>query len=118
MFYPGYALAQSTICTISEQTIGATVLAWDTSTKVAKFTDALKENYVGTLILMRPHDKGYKVNLHFDFGKDHYGVDSVDFIIFPLNNKFRVIGAAYSTINGRKYLTQSYGEHDAICVSL
>lgn len=118
MLFSGCVLAQSTICTISEETIGATVLAWDTSTKIAKFTDTLKKNYVGSLILIRPHDKGYKINLHFDFGMDRYGVDSVDFIIFPIDEKFRVIGAAYVTINGRKYLTQSYGEHDATCVSL
>ena len=118
LLFPVRALAQSTICTVSEQTTRATVLAWDTSTKVAKFTDTFKETYVGTLVLIRSHNSGQKINLHFDFGKDHYGVDSADFIIFPINDKFRVIGAAYATVNGRKYLTQSYGEHDATCVSI
>jgi len=115
----GRALAQSTICKISEQTIGATALAWDADTRVAKFTDQFRDTYVGTVTLVRPHNNGQKINLHFDFGKDHYGVDSVDFIVFPTDEKnFRVIGAAYKTIDGRKYLTQSYGQYDAACISL
>jgi len=114
----GEALAQSTICTIPGQTLGATVLAWDSDTKIAKFTDEFNDTYVGTVVLIRPHDQGYKVNLHFDFGKDHYGVDSVEFIVFPIPDKFRVIGAGFATINGQKYLTQSYGTNDATCVSL
>lgn len=115
---PDRVLAESTICKISEHTIGATALAWDTNTKIAKFTDFMG-SHEGTIILTRPHNDGRKINLHFNLGKDHYGVDSVDFIVFPINKKnFRIIGAAYKTIDGHKYLTQSYGEHDATCISL
>lgn len=126
------AMAMSTLCQIK----GGyghlpTVISWDIKTKSAKYTDQINETHIGTVTLSREHDsleatgqklvRGEKINLFFDYGRDYYGISTAEFIIFPVfpdrGKTHRVIGIGYSTIDGKRYLTQLIGADDAVCVS-
>ena|SRR3989344_3069176 len=123
------AMAMSTLCQI-EGGLGSVpkVISWDTETKKAKYTDQLNETHIGTVTLSREHDsleatgqkfvRGEKINLFFDYGRDYYDISIAEFIIFPvMGKKYRVIGVGYSTIDGKRFLTQLIAASDAVCIS-
>ena len=126
------AMAMSTLCQIAGG-LGPVpkVISWDTETKKAKYTDQLNETHIGTVTLSREHDsleatgqkfvRGEKINLFFDYGRDYYGISTAEFIIapvFPVSGRtHRVIGVGYSTIDGKRFLTQLIAASDAVCIS-
>jgi hypothetical protein len=112
------AYASSTLCQVEPTLGGPTVIGWDSTTNVAKFIDLEGETHIGKVTLVRAFDKGKKINLLFEYGQDHFGVTSTEFIVFPYEGKFRIFGAGYTTENGTRYLTQFHGLADASCVSL
>lgn len=108
----------STLCQIKELNTELTAIGWDSETMQAKYQDSMNETHAGVVTLVRKHGSGEKINLSFDFGRNYYGLTSVEFIVFPVPGTHRVIGVGYVDIGGVRALTTFIGAYDAVCVTL
>jgi hypothetical protein len=66
-------------------------------------------SYDGVVTLKRQHsDDGEKVNLFFAHEKPQYGIDAVEYMVFPIaKDKYRVIAVTYVVRGGKRHLNTS-----------
>ena len=112
-------LGSTTICKVDGNSATLpTAVSWDTSTNQAKADFSLYGKKSGTLTLSRPHDDGAKVNLVFP-SSDSSLANQFELIVFPVGrNEYRILGVAYSIIDGQKHLTLGLGNETASCSTL
>ena len=114
------ATAETTICKIPQnpESLLPDVISWDTATKKAKAKFKFDGASDGTLTYSRPHDSGAnKVNLVFR-SIGHKKKYVYEFIVYPVNNSYRVFGAAYETNGQELHLAVDLGNKEADCSSI
>ena len=109
--------AVSTICKV-EDSFHIEVIAWDSETRVAKFTDFSDTTFVGEVTLEREHGEGYKINMFFKFEEPYFGDDAVEFILFWVASGHRVLRVSYVERDGKMYLNTGGNAESASCASI
>ena len=72
----------------------------------------------GELTLSRPHDDDIKVNLVFP-SSDPRIADQFEIIIFPVGlGEYRMLGVAYTILDGQKHPSLELGNENASCSTL
>ncbi len=113
------ATAETTICKMkiegfnNEQTI-----SWNSETKSGQLIDFLGNEQTGEVTNIREKDDNFKINILFEHRVPYYGADLTEYIIFPVNNIFRIIGVTYKIIENDKHLDTIQGTYKAECVLL
>lgn len=116
---PVTGLAATTVCTVSGDMITPKYIAWDTVTRVAKFS-YLGDVAVGRLTLVSKGANGNDVfNFAFTIVPKSWKMDEVEVLVHqPEPKQFVVIAVGYKIIRGKKYLSSTLGLHDATCITL
>jgi uncharacterized membrane protein len=86
--------------------MGPQAVAWDDVARTARYINVSGEKFSGTVVYVRPHDTGVKVNLVFEnLGRSWEGNQvQYEFIVFPVGDKFRILGMMHKLVGGQRYL--------------
>jgi hypothetical protein len=111
------ANAASTICKVEGGAGGIKAIAWNED-NTAKVTDSVNATFSGRVTLKRKHNDGEKVNILIKYDPARYGADAAEYMVFPVDGQFRVIGVTYVIRDNEKFLNTYDGNFLATCLSL
>lgn len=113
------ANAKSTICKGGDGVGAVTSLAWDWETRIARVSLSPREQAPARVTSIRPHDKGFKVNIVVEFAKRNFGTDVTEYVVFTIGaGNYRILQVNYVLVDGQRLVNSVMDADDLTCETL
>src|SRR5687767_8134982 len=111
------AVAQTTICVVTDPLLQFTKISWSATDKSAKLTTDRSSVFSGTLRRVEKHDYSQnKFNLYFKTDSKYLIADEIELLIYPVGrNRQAAAGANYKLIDGVRYLNSTIAVFSVEC---
>lgn len=110
------------VCQPAEQQLYLKGVAWDIETETARLKIFDSTVHSGRIVYSRPHNEfGDKINIIIPIEPDEvFKRDHVELIAFPTNDtgNYRLMGAAFITINGERLIDHLIGTAEYSCLEM